>query len=427
MLEQKLGQEPENPVWAVELADLLLIDNRARWTILKPAEAESELGATLSILSDDSILASGANPVKDRYHVVLTLDKDIDLAGVRLEALAHPSLPGNGPGRHPVGTFSQIGWKVTAESPTRNDAVTLHFDHACADHQHVDYPINANGHWNIYGGHGGNCTAIWSMSNRVSLAAGTKLTFEMQCQEYNDTGENLGRFRLSVSGDSAAFARFAARQLTDPWAKLAAAYHVLGDRQALDTLLKHHPQAAAGLGDLYAADQDWERAIAEYRKLLTDQRTDVALLTKLAAAYQSAGRTREAVPHLAKASAANPKDTLLSLKVAALQAWFGQDKELAATRQRILAFAQDTTEATTAERAAKVCSIHPSTDKAELVAALTLGRTGWRQSSVRSTEVVGVELAGPQGHGRSNTAAATTPPPRRGCSPPRRPGRTTAT
>ena len=119
----------------------------------------------------------------------------------------------------------------------------------------------------------------------------------------------------------------------------------------------------------------WERAIAEYRKLVTEQPADGTLLIKLAAVYQSAGRTREAVPLLATASAANPKDTLLSLKVAALQAWFGQDKEFAATRQRILAFAKDTNEVTTAERAAKACSILPSTDKAELEAALALGRT----------------------------------------------------
>ena len=97
----------------------------------------------------------------------------------------------------------------------------------------------------------------------------------MQFQEWNRSGENLGRFRLSVSGDSAAFARFAAMQLTDPWAKLAAAYHVIGDRQALDTLLKHHRQAAVGIGDLYAAEKDWERAIAEYRKAVTDQPADV--------------------------------------------------------------------------------------------------------------------------------------------------------
>jgi tetratricopeptide (TPR) repeat protein len=156
---------------------------------------------------------------------------------------------------------------------------------------------------------------------------------------------------LSVSGapaifDPAIFARerdrFYATKITDPWAKLAAAYHVLGDQQALDSLLKHHPEASSRIADVYRA----------------------------------AGRTREAIPHLAKASAANPNDTLLSLKVAALQAWFGQEKELAATRQRILAFAKDTDGAGTAEHAAKACSIRASTSKAELDAALALARKG---------------------------------------------------
>jgi hypothetical protein len=99
------------------------------------------------------------------------------------------------------------------------------------------------------------------------------------------------------------------------------------------------------------------------------------LTTKLAAVYQSAGHTRELIPLLVTASAADPKDTLLSLKVASLQAWFGREKELAATRRRILAFATDTNDATTAERAAKACSILPSPDQAEREAALALGRT----------------------------------------------------
>jgi tetratricopeptide (TPR) repeat protein len=146
------------------------------------------------------------------------------------------------------------------------------------------------------------------------------------------------------SGDPAIFARerdrFFAAKLTDPWAKLAAAYHILGDQQALDSLLKRHREAASGIADV----------------------------------YQSAGRTREAIPHLAKASAANPNDTLLSLKVAALQAWFGQGKELAATRQQILSFAKDTKDWMVAERAAKVCSLLPSIDRAEREAALALGR-----------------------------------------------------
>ena len=113
-----------------------------------------------------------------------------------------------------------------------------------------------------------------------------------------------------------------------------------------------------------------------FAEKLAQEPENTALATDLFLVYQSAGRTREAIPYLAKASAANPSDTLLSLKVAALQAWFGQEKELAATRQRILAFAKDTNDAGTAERAAKACSIVPSTDKVELDAALALARKG---------------------------------------------------
>jgi TolA-binding protein len=84
-----------------------------------------------------------------------------------------------------------------------------------------------------------------------------------------------------------------------------------------------------------------------------------------------------------KLADANPADTkvqdgfsLTSLTRAALQAWFGQDKELAVTLERMRTVAKDTKEATTAERAAQVCSILPSTSKAELKAALALARKG---------------------------------------------------
>jgi hypothetical protein len=102
----------------------------------------------------------------------------------------------------------------------------------------------------------------------------------------------------------------------------------------------------------------------------------LAAMKNLARMYQAAGRMRGALRHLATASAANPKDNELSLKVAALQAWFAEDEELAATRQRILAFAKGTDEWTTAERAAKACSLFPSTDQAGLEAALDVARTG---------------------------------------------------
>ncbi len=101
---------------------------------------------------------------------------------------------------------------------------------------------------------------------------------------------------------------------------------------------------------------------------------DNPLSARLADASQAAGRTRESLLFLAKASADNPEDTILSLKVAALQAWFGQEEEHAATRRRVLAFAKVDDKELTAERAAKVCSIRPSAGKAEIEAALGLIR-----------------------------------------------------
>jgi tetratricopeptide (TPR) repeat protein len=62
------------------------------------------------------------------------------------------------------------------------------------------------------------------------------------------------------------------------------------------------------------------------------------------------------------------------LELAALQAWFGQEKELAAICRRGLALAKNTTVPETAERAAKVCCLLPSTDKAQHETALALAR-----------------------------------------------------
>ena len=319
----------------------------------------------------------GATALKDRYRVELTVGTAIDLAVVRLEALTHPSLPGSGPGRNRSGAFVQTSWNVTATSPDREEPIKVEFDTAWADHQAEWDPIKADGHWDNWGGQGGNCTAIWSMSNSIPLAAGTTLAFEMHCQTL-EPGQILGRFRLSVSGDRAVVAsertRLAARALADSWSRLAAAYQVTGDHRALDKLLKRHPAAAAGIGNLYAANEEWERAIAEYGKVVTVQPADGALLMKLATAYQSAGRTREAVRYLAKIHAADPQNSVLLLKLASLQAWFRQETEWADTCRRALTSAGEVTAPQVADKMARACCLLPSVDKDQAEAGLALAR-----------------------------------------------------
>jgi hypothetical protein len=105
-----------------------------------------------------------------------------------------------------------------------------------------------------------------------------------------------------------------------------------------------------------------------------ERRHQLIQRTNLANRLRSQGRLANSLPQLAALWSSDQENSDLSLQVAALQAWFGQDKEYAATRARILAFAHGTRQWKVAEGAAKACSILPAADKADLDAALALGR-----------------------------------------------------
>jgi tetratricopeptide (TPR) repeat protein len=72
--------------------------------------------------------------------------------------------------------------------------------------------------------------------------------------------------------------------------RFAAAYHVMGDDQAVDEVVRRYPEAAAGIGDVYASAHDWDRAISEYSKYITDQTADGSVLAKRAMAYDATAR-----------------------------------------------------------------------------------------------------------------------------------------
>jgi len=136
------------------------------------------------------------------------------------------------------------------------------------------------------------------------------------------------------------------------------------------------PRSAEGESDLNAPKikSPLDEAIAIYRQTMERDPNDTTAQIPLANAYQAAGRTRESVPLLAKASSAHPDDTFLSLQVAALQAWFGQEKEFNETCTRALDFAKGTNDPTTAERMSKICCLRPTRDKTRLESSLALAR-----------------------------------------------------
>ena len=94
----------------------------------------------------------------------------------------------------------------------------------------------------------------------------------------------------------------------------------------------------------------------------------------LADALLAAGRTTEAMPLLDMYTTAESQNLIASLKIAALWGWFGQEAKFATTRRRVLAAAQGSDDANVLVRTAKLSSILPSSDGAELAAALALAR-----------------------------------------------------
>jgi serine/threonine protein kinase len=85
-----------------------------------------------------------------------------------------------------------------------------------------------------------------------------------------------------------------------------------------------------------------------------------------------ASQAANALVLVAKESAARPAETLAVLKVAALQVWFGKDTEHVATRERMLAWVQNSEKPDDLERAAKICCLRPIDDASVREAALNL-------------------------------------------------------
>jgi tetratricopeptide (TPR) repeat protein len=88
----------------------------------------------------------------------------------------------------------------------------------------------------------------------------------------------------------------------------------------------------------------------------------------------AADRTPDALAHLVMVSAAKPDDTILALRVAGLQAWFGQDKELADTCGRALESARGTFDPMKWGDLARICCLRPTPNTARREAALALAR-----------------------------------------------------
>ena len=177
-----------------------------RWQTLAPAAVASEGKATLTVLDDGSVLASGPSADKDVH--TLEIDTDLErITGLRLEAIRDSSLPAGGPGRAANGHF--VLQSVAAEATARADPTrtkTLVFSKAAAT-----FTQRGRGPEEIIDANPKNGWAIGDVPKNVDpaviltfaepagFAGGTRIKLVLR---YQQGAQNvLGRFRVAATTD----------------------------------------------------------------------------------------------------------------------------------------------------------------------------------------------------------------------------------
>ncbi len=238
----RLSRAPDDEAAAAALAELLPEADESRgWTTLRPAVMTSRAGATLTLLPDGSVSASGRDPVADTYTVEAATGLSL-ITGVRIEAIPDPKLPQHGPGRNPTGEFRLAEFRVSAATePGGPAAVPVRLARACADHS--DVRAGLKGVEGVLDTDPATVWAIWPLTGRrhwavfqtdppIGTGAGTSLRLELVSQAR--TRATLGRFRLSVTDRpiplfEPRLMRLKADVHRNGLTRLGAAYFLLGD------------------------------------------------------------------------------------------------------------------------------------------------------------------------------------------------------
>ncbi|HEX3999389.1 MAG TPA: PSD1 and planctomycete cytochrome C domain-containing protein [Pirellulales bacterium] len=181
------------------------------WTPLHPASATAKSGATLKILDDNSILAGGKMPDRETYTIIADLDRGgaAGINGIRLEAMADPSMPAHGPGRASNGNFvlSEIAL-AAAQQSSHEKASPIALAHASADFSQSGFNIeksidgNLGTGWAILPEVGKTHSAIFETASPIREVgkddkAGVQLQFVLQF--HFGAAHSIGRLRLSTT------------------------------------------------------------------------------------------------------------------------------------------------------------------------------------------------------------------------------------
>jgi mono/diheme cytochrome c family protein len=172
------------------------------WVVPAIASMKSSGGATLTKRDDGSVLVGGPNPPRET--LAFTLETNLkEITGLRIEALADPSLVKNGPGRAANGNFALTNVTVTV-SPRggKGPPVKLKNPRSTFDQKGlgvagaIDGDPNTSG-WAIDPQFGFDHAASFEFDQPAGTGGPTMVTVVLAFN--NNVGHGIGRPRLSLT------------------------------------------------------------------------------------------------------------------------------------------------------------------------------------------------------------------------------------
>ena len=112
----ELDAQTKAPIPELDATQIAWENKMPLWKTLKPTSLHSKGDATLEVLEDNSILASGTNPEQETYEVIVDLPPG-KWSAVRLEGITHESLPNSGIGRSSNGNVVLTDFAVFIAPP----------------------------------------------------------------------------------------------------------------------------------------------------------------------------------------------------------------------------------------------------------------------------------------------------------------------
>lgn len=180
------------------------------WRSLPIGAARStvEQGANLWVEADHAVAATGRNPAKDTYELLLRPEPG-KLAGLRLDALSDPSLPKGGSARAEDGRFALSEFEAElVRAASGNDAAPeprkLKFSQALATAAAKDGGVGSaidgkpETAWSVEAGADTQPTALFLLDKPLDIAEGATLRLRLRF-EADEAHRALGRFRVSAA------------------------------------------------------------------------------------------------------------------------------------------------------------------------------------------------------------------------------------